>query len=485
MLSLIYRSKRGLVPIILLGIFTITSILHAGGLEISITTNSQKARDLFINGRDKMESVQLVQAAELLDKALAMDQDFALAHIYRALTGVGGFNVTRKHIDMAAKLVDKVTEGERDLIHLNIALIDGNQTKQKVFLDKLLTGFPDDKRVQVWAGIFFYTTKDFTAAKKHLMTATNLDKNFAPPYNLLGYTEIALNDMTSAETNFKKYISLLPNSPNPYDSYAELLLKQGKYDESIRQYQIAIDKDPTFTNAWVGIGNNHVFKNNFDEARKSYQKGFDMSSNVNTKLTALSWITTSFVHEGKIQNALEVSANALQLAKDNNLVTNMINIYNNRGFILTEAGMIQDGLDQYKNATELIVTSSLPKETKETLTIQTDLNRCYTLVSNNMIDEAQKEIDQHVKLINSRGNVAELDQLNTNLGLIELKRGNYQTALNHLNKADVNSDLNQYYKGLVYQKMGNKTKAQECFTKVKNSHNNSIGLAVVRSRPTE
>lgn len=485
MVSSIYKSKQYFFAAIFFGFFAVCSFLLAAGEEISITTNSSKAHDLFLNGREKMENLELVTAAKLFDDAIKMDKNFALAHIYRALTGVGGFNVTRSHIDMASKLVDKVTEGEKNLILLSIAFIDGNQLKQKVNLDKLLTGFPLDKRVQLWAGTFFYTTKNFTTARSHLTKAIDIDRKFAPPYNLLGYTEIELNNMTSAEENFKKYISLIPNNPNPYDSYAEFLLKNGNYDESIKQYQTAFNKDNTFTNALVGIGNNYVFKNNFDEARKYYQKCFDASNNINAKLNALSWIATSYVHEGKIQNALEVVDKEMKLAKDNNLVTNMVNIYNKKGFILTESGMVKDAIEQFKKASELLKTSNLPPDIKEALTIQTDLNRCHALVSDNMVDEAQNEINSFVKTVNARGNTGEIEKLNTNLALIELKKGNYQTALNHLNKADTGSDLNRYYMGVVYQKMGNKTKAQECFTKVKNSHTNSIGLAVVRSRPTE
>jgi cytochrome c-type biogenesis protein CcmH/NrfG len=46
----------------------------------------------------------------------------------------------------------------------------------------------------------------------------------------MGYAYSDKNDFNKAEEAFKKYISLLPDSPNPYDSYAELLLKNGRYD---------------------------------------------------------------------------------------------------------------------------------------------------------------------------------------------------------------------------------------------------------------
>ncbi|MDQ3224723.1 MAG: tetratricopeptide repeat protein [Gemmatimonadota bacterium] len=63
--------------------------------------------------------------------------------------------------------------------------------------------------------------------------SVELAPDFAPAYNLLGYALRATADYAEAEKAFKKYIELIPEDPNPYDSYAELLMKMGRFDESI------------------------------------------------------------------------------------------------------------------------------------------------------------------------------------------------------------------------------------------------------------
>ena len=45
----------------------------------------------------------------------------------------------------------------------------------------------------------------------------------------------------NAEKAFQKYIELIPKDPNPYDSYAELLLKMGRFEDSIAQYRKALE----------------------------------------------------------------------------------------------------------------------------------------------------------------------------------------------------------------------------------------------------
>lgn len=481
----IYNSSFKLAFLTSCLLLILSSVVVAQIDEIAITTNSERARELFIEGRKWSENIQVVKAAELFDNAIKIDPDFALAHIFRAVTGVGGFNVSRKHMDRALSLIENVTQGEKDLILFDAALIEGNQLNQKVYLDKMLGSFPSDKRVQLWAGNYFYTIKDFQTAKTYLMKAIQMDEKFAPVYNMLGYTELQLNQNTEAEQSFKTYISLIPESPNPYDSYAEFLLKTGRYDESIDQYETALQKDSHFTSALNGIGHNFVFKGNFIEARKNYQKCFDAATTINAKLGALFWMATSFVHEGKIDDALKTIEKQRTLAKENDLTTNVINTYNTEGLILTEAGMLQKGMKKFETAAKLIQAATLPDDTKETLMLQADMNRCYAMIADKKLDEAQRELAILASEINKRNNPAEIEQLNGNLGLLEIKRGNYQQAIEYLNKADQTSDFNKYYLGVAYDGIGNKYKANECFQQVKNSRTNNIGLAIVRSRATE
>ena len=77
--------------------------------------------------------------------------------------------------------------------------------------------------------------------------ATEINPKFSPAYNSLGYAYRPLEKYAEAETAFKKYIELIPDDPNPYDSYAELLMKTGRFDESIAQYRKALSVDQHFT----------------------------------------------------------------------------------------------------------------------------------------------------------------------------------------------------------------------------------------------
>ena len=470
------------VFILLLIVFT---NLLAQSWEIPITTNCDKAKVLFIDGRDKSENLQVAEAAESYDQALKEDQDFALAHIYRAVTGVGGFNVIQSHVEEAMENIDKVSPGEKDLIIFLAAQLSRDQLKEKIAINNLLTSYAVNQRVQALAGDYFYFTKDYQSALSHLNQAIAIDSKYASAYNMLGYTQAELKHYDEAEQAFKTYISLIPDSPNPYDSYAELLLKMGKYDESIEQYKMALEKDRKFTVSLIGIGNNYVFKGEFFEARNYYNRCFDRTNNINQKLSALSWIATSYVHEGKIYDAIDVLEQRRQLAKEYDLVPDQISSLNNEGFILTEAGKPEKGWERFTFALELLEVSTLPMDLKKSLMVEASLDRTYSLIANNKLSDAEEQLNNFSSTIDSRDNINEKEQYQNNLGILELKKGDYQEALDHFQQADLSSEYTQYYMGVAYEKLGNKDRANEYYQMVKNSHANNVGLAIVRSRAAE
>jgi len=462
-------------------IIILQSIVVAQSSDLPITTSSNDARNLFREGRAYFENVHIVRAAALLNKAIKLDPEFAMAHLYRAATFVGGFNVARKHLDKAVGLIDNVTGGEKNLILYQQAVSDGDQVRQKMFLDNLAVSFPYNKRIQQLAGNYYYGISDYKTALKHLRKSVKIDENFAPSYNMIGYAESSLQNYDEAETAFKKYIELMPENPNPYDSYAELLLTQGKYDESIIQYQKAFDKDNTFLTALTGIGHNYVFKGNFEKGRDYYSKMYDKATEINQKLGSLFWNATSYLHEGKFDEAMKVFSKRKKLAKKEGLTNTVIGATNLEGFLLTETGNPQKGLKKYEEAMKIIQTSNLPTEVKKAFEVNNRINMCYVLTANDKIEEAEKEAMECEKVVNIRSNPNEIQNLHGTLALLEMKKGNYKAAIEHFDKTDLNNTpYNMHKVALAYEKMGDTEMANKYYKKVQSSNQNGIGIALIR-----
>ncbi|MCI0563677.1 MAG: tetratricopeptide repeat protein, partial [Nitrososphaera sp.] len=323
-------------------------VLLAQKGEMPISTTSDEARKIFLEGRDRFELTEFATSAQYFERAIAKDPNFALAHIYRFRTGVGGAKIAQEYLAKAVGMVDKVSLGEKYLVSYYQALVEGQGPKRKEYLDKLLELFPADKRVQFLAGGYFNNVaRDFATALKYYGRVTELDKTYAPVYNNIGYCHLSLGNFKEAEKAFVEQIKLAPKSPNPYDSYAELLMRMGRYDESIEQYKKAYDQDPSFTAALEGVGDDYVLKGEYKAAREYYQKLFDQAPDPGEKFAALDNIASSFVQEGNITEALQTYEKYRALAKEHSRSDEVIASYQNEGFILTETGNPAEGVRRY------------------------------------------------------------------------------------------------------------------------------------------
>jgi tetratricopeptide (TPR) repeat protein len=472
--------------LIILVVFMIVPInLRAQSKEIPVTTSSKEALKLFLDGRAKFDDNEFVAAASLFDKAIQTDPNFAIAYLYRAESG-GGYKIFRQNLDKAISLIGKVSEGEKLEIQYNQANADGNGQKQKELLDKLLVSFPSDKRVQAGAGMYYFGINDFSNALKHFLKATELDKNYSSAYNMIGYCQSALNNYPEAEKAFQTYIKLIPDRGNPYDSYGELLLKMGKYDESIVQYKKAFEKDPiNFASSLTGIGDNYLFKGDYETARKYYLDYYDKAPTPVTKLTALYLKATSYIYEGKTENSIKAFDEYRLMAEKENLVTNAIASYTNQGYVYTESGNPAEGLKLYDKAIDLQGKSKLPVADNENVNTYFMMLHIYLLVSNNELEKAIPELEKYKQKVESRKNPGEEMNLNSMSGYFEMKKSNYDKAIEYFSKANKEDPWNLYYTAVTYNKKGDRQNALKLFKKITNWNINTLRLALVQKRAME
>ena len=464
--------------------FLLLPLVASFAQEIPITTSSQEARQLFIQGRDNLANVQFRKAAEYFDQAIQKDPDFAMAYLYRAQSG-GGYNLAMSNIKKAVALVDKVSPGEKLLILANQARFEGNRINEKSYIEQLDKAYPNDKWAQTQIGEFYYGNADYETALKHFNRALKIDPDFAPPYNMVGYANSQLGDYNAAENAFKRYISLIPDNPNPYDSYAELLQKMGKYDESAAQYEKALSIDPQFISSLKGIGDNYLFKGDYSKAREYYDQQFQTATAINDKLNALFWKAVSYVHENKMQDALKVLQDERELADSHDLQTNVFVTHNIAAIILSETGKPDEAIKEISDATSLINAMPVSGSMKENLKANVMLGKCFALAHAGKVNEAMNEADQTEKMVRMRQDKSQLKRLNFIRGLLELKQNNNEKAIAYFADADNESPLTWYYTAMAYLNSGNKTKSAELYKKISTWNVNSLDLALVRNSAIE
>ena len=176
--------------------------------------------------------------------------------------------------------------------------------KQRDCYKRLVAAYPDDERAHTLLGNNYFSLQDYFLAIEEYRKATEIAPKFSPPYNQLGYSRRFLGDYAGAEKAFKQYIKLIPDDPNPYDSYAELLMKMGKYDESIKFYRKALEIDPTFVASSIGIASNLNFEGQYEAARAEVDGFYPRAMN-NEQRRALHFAkAVSYAYQGDMDSAL-------------------------------------------------------------------------------------------------------------------------------------------------------------------------------------
>src|SRR5205085_7306807 len=139
-----------------------------------------------------------------------------------------------------------------------------------VAMNELLQQYPKDKQLHLWAGGWLFHEKEYELAQKRLEEAVAIDTDFAPALNDLGYVYAYQGDYKQALSVMQHYVELLPNEPNPQDSYAEILRMAGRYEEAIEHYRTALRIDPNFHSSQLGIADTYSLMGQQKKAREEY-----------------------------------------------------------------------------------------------------------------------------------------------------------------------------------------------------------------------
>lgn len=468
------QRKSRLAIALLFAAFAQAAFAQSGDMPL---TASKEALALFKQGLEKAENLE--DPGTLFQQAVEKDPNFAFGYLY-----VGQNNVEfRKNLEKAVSLADKASPGEREWILAVMEQQNGNPIGRHAHLVKLMTLHPNDKRVHTEMGQYYQNIGDQMTALRHFTGSTKLDKKYAPAYNNIGYANMALGKHREAEAAFKTYISLIPNNPNPYDSYAELLMKTGKFDESIKQYNIALTKDPTFIASYRGMGNNYGYKGDHSKAREMYQLMFDKSTNDGNRDQALSSMMNSYIAEGNYAKALEVNERRIAIAEKAGDVQTALNLRNLAGFINVESGDLDAAAKQYEIAAKLESDPSLPAAAAGNRRFNSGLNRARYLAARGEFDAARVELDSVRPHAAKTKNPNQERNLNLAAGYVELKQKNYAKANEYLAKANPNDPMVWYYRALASEGAGDGKTALDLYKRIADWNQlDTSGYALIRSK---
>jgi tetratricopeptide (TPR) repeat protein len=420
---------------------------------VAITTDSSDAHELYIDGRTQVENLRFAEGRRLFEQALEKDPEFALAHLAMAnnATSAQGFF---DHLRQAVALADGVSEGERHMILGADAGARGDLAAQYDHYSALVEAFPEDERVQTLLGVYHFGQQDYKEAVARLRRAVSVNPEFAPPYNMLGYAYRFLGQLENAEWAFETYIDRLPSEANPYDSFAEFLMMQGRFTEAVVQYEKALGLDAGFIASRIGIANIHMFEGEFDAARQVLAEALETAADDGQRRQALLWTAASFVHEGDTDGALAKLGEMSAIAEASNDPAAVAGDLNLMGNVLYEAGRLDEATEHYERSLETLEGADVLDEVKEAGRRQHRYNELRVAIERGDLAAAKERAAEYRALVTEADIPAELRQASEVEGLIALAEEDYRAAVRALGRADQQNPRILYLHALAQQGLG-------------------------------
>lgn len=231
--------------------------LQAQEAYLPLSVTNRAAENAYHGATYLASNVNLEKGRVEIDRALELDPDFFMAHVY--LYQVFADDEEKPAIAKKALAVDPTnfTKAEKIMRRQMEVWAEEAEAAPTAAMEELVAAYPQTTEAYEWAYLHAaYTENNMESAYGYAQKLLQLDSNFGPAYNFLGYYYMGAKEMDKAKAAFEKYIELNEMEANAYDSMGEFYLTTGDYEKSAEYYERAVDLG--FENSQGGANRAHA-----------------------------------------------------------------------------------------------------------------------------------------------------------------------------------------------------------------------------------
>lgn len=260
----------------LAGLLCALSLLAGCARETRLTTNSPEALAAYHDGVSLWEKFYYAEASAAFERALKADTAFAMAWARLAVINFGANNEpgAQAAIARALALSGPASEREQLFIRMWERRVNFANDAAAAVVDSLLERYPDDAEAHVFKGGLLELRRDFEGSIRSYQDAVAADTSYAPGVMMLGYAYSGNNEQDKALAQMERYIRLVPGAADPRASYADLLLRVGRYEEALDQYRQSLTLKPDYWYAINQIGSIYTLQGRLRDAEQQFEEGY-------------------------------------------------------------------------------------------------------------------------------------------------------------------------------------------------------------------
>jgi len=396
-----------------------------------ITTSSPEALKYYVEGREYFIKGDDRQSLQSMEKAVAVDPEFAMAYRSMSMTKshLGDLSESMKSLQKALELSDRVSARERYQIQGDF-YARSEQTYDKAIesYEKLLKLYPDDYIANTNLGALYYSIEEWD---KTIERAEFLKQ--AGDKGVFAYTNAAEAYMAKglyerAGEVLEECIAEFPHSW-AYLVLAKNYMIQHKYDLALSEIDRAISLNPQlFRNYLVKA---HVFhlKGDWIEAGNSYTKLLELEES-GIQLLGKWFLGCLYVSQGKYAESKEQLKRGIELAKKTGEKERESNFQLALGFWHLHSGQHERALREFEEAGKGYKEADALRRQRYAL-----FAKSLTYIKMKSLPEAQSLADELKGLIAQGMNQKEMRFYYQLMGRIESEREDFSKAIENLKKA--------------------------------------------------
>lgn len=309
-----------------------------------VMTDNLEAYRYYSTAVEKAQSFHNKEAIELLEKAVALDPEFAMAHARIGHTYAITWGWTEKakpQLEKAFALSNRLTEKDRLYITAWYAIANLDYPSAIQSFQDIVSKYPAEVEAYLRLGYLLRGEEKYDEAIKVLRQGLAIDQESSAIYNALGLIYSLLGRHDEAIVMHERYVELAPNESNAHDSLAMSYQWAGRYENAIAEYHRALELDADFEIAYAHLGTAYFQTGRYRTAIEWYKKYISIAPSRMESARGYSYI--SHVYQKQKNAAAAIQAAKQAIKEDEFNVREMFLIASERGDRVT-AGKLEKQL---------------------------------------------------------------------------------------------------------------------------------------------
>jgi serine/threonine protein kinase/Tfp pilus assembly protein PilF len=396
-----------------------------------ITTSSPEAYKYYIEGRDYHNTGQGRESIQSMEKAVAIDPEFAMAYRSMAMTysNYGYDSAQKKYIQKAFELADRLSDREKFLIQGEFyRMSEKTYAESFAAYNKLMEIYPTDPIGTVNLGILYYELEQWDEAiERFNVRIKNKDESFFPYLNMQ-YTYAAKGLYDKGQELLEYYLDNFPEDPLILWVLAQNYIYLREYDLA----RIKLERAMALLPIWYFVftdGDIHFYQGDLAAAEKEYRKLLTVPEPA-AQIVGIERLAAIYTLQGRFNRAIDQFKQAVELAENIGEMQWITTALLLMAELNLETGNPENALAELENVREIVEEEDLQNNLRMVL-----LGKTRAYLEMNLLDDAQRVSKELEESIRKGPNQKLMRYFYLSKGKIELEKENYSSAIEEFEKA--------------------------------------------------